>query len=156
MRAPRSTARSDLRALAACLAILAGPAAAGEVYRWVDADGKAHFSDTPPVRQKVEKIEIRPVMPSPPAATTQGRSWQQQVEESNLRRARQEKQEKADERNKQQAEQKCLAARRSLDALNRGRPLYRVDKNGERVYLEDDQRKAEAEAAQRRVEADCR
>lgn len=156
MRAPRSTARSDLRALAACLAILAGPALAGEVYRWVDEQGKAHFSDTPPVQRKAEKIEIRPVMPSSPAAATQGRSWQQQVEDSNLRRNQQEKREKAEEHDKQQAEQKCLAARRSLDILNRGRPLYRVDKSGERVYLEDDQRKAEAEAARRRIEADCR
>ncbi|MDP2809404.1 MAG: DUF4124 domain-containing protein [Rhodocyclaceae bacterium] len=156
MRAPRFTARSDLRALAACLAIFAGPAAAGEVYRWVDEQGKTHFSDTPPIQRKAEKIEIRPVMPSSPAAATQGRGWQQQIEESNLRRNQQEKQEKAAEHGKQQAEQKCLAARRSLDTLNRGRPLYRVDKNGERVYIEDDQRQIEISAARRTVDTECR
>ncbi|HEX6827871.1 MAG TPA: glutaredoxin family protein [Burkholderiales bacterium] len=30
------------------LALLALPAAAGTMYRWVDADGKVHYADTPP------------------------------------------------------------------------------------------------------------
>lgn len=144
-------------ALAALLtALIACPAAAGEVYRWVDGDGKVHFSDTPPLQRKAEKVDIRPVMPSDPAAASRGKSWQQQVEESNLRRHRQEKQENAEERGRRQAEQRCIAARRSLDTLNRGRPIYRVDKSGERVYLEDDQREVELASARRRVDAECR
>ena len=33
--------------------------AQAEIYKWVDADGKTHFSDTPPVQKQVEKVTIR-------------------------------------------------------------------------------------------------
>ncbi|HEX6829572.1 MAG TPA: glutaredoxin family protein [Burkholderiales bacterium] len=36
------------RLLLIALALLALPAAAGSLYRWVDADGKVHYTDTPP------------------------------------------------------------------------------------------------------------
>jgi glutaredoxin len=41
--------QSRLIPIACCLALLAGAASAQtNVYRWVDKDGKVHFSDTPP------------------------------------------------------------------------------------------------------------
>ena len=30
-----------------------------EIYKWVDDNGKAHFTDRPPVNQQVEEIEVK-------------------------------------------------------------------------------------------------
>jgi hypothetical protein len=42
---------------ALCAAVMAAPAFADEVYRWVDEDGVVHYSDTP--RDGAEKVEVR-------------------------------------------------------------------------------------------------
>lgn len=44
----RSARPAVAAALAWVSAIVADPAAAGEIYRWVDADGGVHYSDTKP------------------------------------------------------------------------------------------------------------
>lgn len=54
----------------ACLIVLAasiGPAAAEKVYRWVDAQGKVHYSDQP--RGNAQPVEVKPGSgPGNPAA----------------------------------------------------------------------------------------
>ncbi|MFT4174925.1 MAG: DUF4124 domain-containing protein [Rhodocyclaceae bacterium] len=44
------------------------PAAAGEVYKWVDADGGIHYGDAPPANTKTQRVEDRiTVVPARPA-----------------------------------------------------------------------------------------
>jgi hypothetical protein len=49
----------------ACLAIMSSGVQAGELFRWVDADGKVHYSDTPPkdaakVERKILSSDVSP------------------------------------------------------------------------------------------------
>lgn len=46
------------------LAILALPAAAGTLYRWVDADGKVHYTDKPPPAS-VKDVKQQPMRAQP-------------------------------------------------------------------------------------------
>jgi len=54
--------------LVAAVVLLAVPAAAGEIYRWVDEQGRAHFGDRPaqgpaPTKVEVEKkgrVQVQP------------------------------------------------------------------------------------------------
>lgn len=56
----------SLTALALCLAAL--PATA-QMYKWVDAQGKAHYSDQPPpAAAKAQKYDTEPARPAAPAA----------------------------------------------------------------------------------------
>lgn len=49
-----------------CCSLLAAPALA-DVYRWVDADGKVHYSDTPPpAQQPTERLEVETDRPRVP------------------------------------------------------------------------------------------
>lgn len=49
-----------MRALLALLAILAAPpSAAGDVYKWTDAEGRVHFGDRPPAEAVTEEVKIR-------------------------------------------------------------------------------------------------
>lgn len=59
-----NTMKSGLLLL--CFALLAAPALA-DVYRWVDADGKVHYSDTPPpAHQPAERLKVESDRPRPP------------------------------------------------------------------------------------------
>lgn len=41
-----------------CLAMLAAPAIAG-VYKWTDAQGRIHYSDTPPAEAKTTRLKLQ-------------------------------------------------------------------------------------------------
>jgi hypothetical protein len=56
-----------LRALLLALALLGQPAAAADIYRWVDEDGKVHISDVVPekYRASAKRIDTGPSEVSP-------------------------------------------------------------------------------------------
>jgi hypothetical protein len=135
--------------------LIVAPAAAEGVYKWVDAEGRTHFGSRPPVGQKTEAISSRSAAPD--AAPAQGnRSWQEQLDLSNQRRQQARDKEQAAAKSDQDNQQRCLAARSALDTLDRERPIYRVNSQGEREYMEDGQRQAVREAATQRVATYCR
>jgi hypothetical protein len=137
------------------IALLAGIASAEGVYKWVDAQGRTHFGSAPPPGQKTEKLNSQTATPA--AAPTQGgRSWQEQLELSNQRRQQAREAEQAGAKAEQENQQRCLAARRSLDSLQGGGARYRVNEQGERDYLDDNQRQAALDAASQRVATYCR
>lgn len=47
------------------LAVLAFSATAADIYKWVDADGKVHYSNTPPPDVKGKKVKVED--PAPPS-----------------------------------------------------------------------------------------
>ena len=55
------------RALLLALALIATAAPAGDLYRWVDAEGRVHYTDSPPPGIKVEKLGIRSQATDPAA-----------------------------------------------------------------------------------------
>ncbi len=46
------------RLLILCLLSVSFPLNA-EIYKWIDKNGKAHFTDTPPANQQVEEVEVK-------------------------------------------------------------------------------------------------
>lgn len=137
------------------LALLAGPAGAEGVYKWVDAQGRTHFGSAPPPGQKTERLNSQTATPE--AAPAQGnRSWQEQLDLSNQRRQQAREKEQASAKSEQENQQRCLAARRLLDSLQGGGARYRVNDQGERDYLDDNQRQAALDSASQRVATYCR
>jgi hypothetical protein len=136
--------------------LLAGTVWAGNgVYKWVDAEGRTHFGSQPPPGGKAQKLDIRPSVPAPvdpPAAA----SWQDQLRRSGELRHQQQQEAAEQAKKARAAEQECQAARRALDLLGRERPVYRTNAQGEREYMEDDQRQAAMDAARQRAETACR
>ncbi len=134
------------------------PLAAGAqgLYKWVDEKGVVHYSDTPPVGKPGQKLNIAPPPPLDSQAPQRSRSWQEQLQDSNERRHQEEKQQMEARQKAREAEQKCLRARSALDSLQRDRPLYRVDQQGERVFMEDAERRRLAESWQQQADAHCK
>jgi hypothetical protein len=40
--------------------VLSAPAAAGDIYKWADEQGRVHFGDKPPVAATVTQVEVKP------------------------------------------------------------------------------------------------
>lgn len=68
-----------LASLCICSMILAAAPATAEIYRWVDDDGKVHFSQTPPPDQAASKVKPPPgtSRSASPAANSGGQDFLQ-------------------------------------------------------------------------------
>lgn len=150
--------------LALLFSLFAGLALAGTMYKWVDDQGTTHYTDTPPPDRKAQEIQTEPSAPAtgPGGAQPAPDNWQEEERQFQRRRAiRKEQQwqeEQAAARAKQQAvarKQSCLLARQNLHALQQGRPVYHIDENGRRTYLDDPARAAAIEQARKDIERYC-
>lgn len=133
---------------------LATVAQAG-VTRWVDADGKVHYSDQPPPSTaKSQKILDLKNNPASPQAAPDSKVGEKSLAEKDLesRKRKVQAEETAAKQAKDQEEAKnkkanCEQARNQLQALQEGQRMSKFDEKGERVFLEDNERaKAIAEA----------
>ena len=56
-----------IKALPFCLSLFISLPAQAEIYRWTDANGSIHFSDTPPVLDEHHRVQVRPPTTMPMA-----------------------------------------------------------------------------------------
>ncbi len=136
-----------------CLVVL--PAHA-QVYKWVDANGKTQYSDSPPAgAAKAAVVKGAPAAADKPAQT----DWQEKDREFRSRKIKQEdatrKEEEETQKLAQEKSKACLSAREQIDDLGRGVPLYKVNAKGERVYMEDAERPGLLKAARQSVTDNC-
>lgn len=154
--------------LALCVAL---PASA-QMYKWVDANGKVHYSDTPPPGNvKSKTLREVPDAPSPPAAGVAkedakkdaGKAGPQTTAEQE-QAFRKRKAEEAKAQEKQAEEEKiardraenCKRAKAAAANLELGGRQLRVDEKGERVYLTDAQIAQETAKAKQEAAAACK
>jgi hypothetical protein len=110
-----------------------------ELYRWVDEHGQTHFADQPQHSQPHE-IAVRP---SPAAAQDPGRRMDKtrrllnafQVERQQEREAKAKRQEEIEKRRRS-----CIQATDNLRQYRESGNIYRLDENGNRVYLSESER----------------
>jgi hypothetical protein len=164
-------------ALALCVAL---PASA-QMYKWVDSNGKVHYSDKPPPGNvKTETLREAPRPASAPAATeakgeakkdaAKGetkadapkagpRTPAEQEQAFRKRQAEaakaQEEAAKKDAEARQRAEN-CRRAKAALASLELGGRQTRIDEKGERVYLSDQQVSQETAKARQDAAEVCK
>jgi hypothetical protein len=81
LRAVARAARASFpAALLALPLLLAAPAAQAQVYKWIDADGKTQFSDSPPpeAKQRAKPLTLKGTDTSPAAREEAARRAQQE------------------------------------------------------------------------------
>jgi len=138
------------------LAAMAGAPAAA-VFRWVDADGQVHYSDTP-VRD-AERIEIE----SRPTDPERVRAREEQAAalraERQLRASQQTEDAAAQasdaERVAAERAANCASARQRLANYETAHRLYRPLADGEREYLSDEELDTARAEARLSVEEWC-
>ncbi len=144
------------------LLLIFSVAANGQVYKWVDADGKTQYTDQPPpsgAAKDKSELNIRPA-PSTSNNNRQADSTGAVDEDkkpsfSERRTARKEAKAKK-KRAAEELNQKCIQAQGQLK-MYRDTPRLRVpDGNGGVVYVDDNVREQHIKEAQKNIAANCK
>ena len=146
--------------LALCL-LLTSFSSHAALHKWVDSEGKVHYSDTaapPDVKsQKLrETAPVQPITSDSPAMTP--KTYVER--EADRKRAQKEKSEVEQKAAQQQEEasnkqKNCEAARSNLIALERSPRLVTYDAQGEATYLDDNARQQRIEEANKAISSYC-
>ena len=150
------------------LLILSSAPAVADLSKWVDENGKVHYSDQPPpANVKAKTLRSTPGTPpltsasgvaassAPPAVKTIAER------EAELKKAQKAKKEAADKAAQEQARKdtenaNCAAAQQSLRTLQDGMRMVEIDANGERSYISDEQRQQRIAKAQQDISTLCK
>ena len=164
---------SGLKKIIIALTLSLCASAAMAQYVWLNEKGVKQYSDQPPpasvpsskilkapggVPRSDAPVSDAPAADSDAAKKAAPQSLADKNAEFQKRRAEQaEKDKKADDQAKQDAAKKtnCERARNYQQALNSGQRVSRMNKNGEREYLSDEER-AKEEGEAKRALADCK
>lgn len=148
--------------LAVATFLLSMGSAHAEIYRWKDAQGNLHVSDTPP--PGVKNVTSRPLSSvqrstSSASATAAPKSLAEQDQE--FRKRRQEAADKAEKDAKeaqqaQQAKENCAQAKAQLRSLEDGVRMGTVDAQGNRVIMDDAARAKATERTRQSVKDWCK
>ena len=126
--------------------------AVADIYRWTDAHGKVHFSETPP--PGAQRVEVKPQVVERDAATREReertrRFYDARRDESAAAQARAAQQQA-------QLDQQCATWRHELESISQGGRYFSQNSSGERSYYSDAQVDAARRALSARLAEGCR
>lgn len=149
----------DARKLLALSLVLACTAAmADQVYRWVDKDGKVHYSQTPPVNASTSVQPVQVNAPPPdPAGLQSAQLLQKQQADRNQKAADAAKAAEQDAAQAAQKKQQCDDLRSRLLTLQNSGRATTIDAQGNVTYLDDDARAKQIQELQSQIkDAGCK
>jgi hypothetical protein len=144
--------------------------ASAQMYRWVDEDGRVHYTSTPPPPGvKARTLRAPSAAPAPAADDAAKDAGAKDARKVPLTPAEQEQEFRKRQLEAQKAREKealaakdaeakqenCARARETLRTFESGQRISRTNAQGERYYLDDDARAGEAEAARGAVQDWC-
>jgi hypothetical protein len=146
--------------LALLLAGMALGANAGQVYKWVDASGKVHYTDQPGPGDGGKQVNVD--VSSAPSVVGDKPAPQSLAEKERDARKRKAGEDEAKVKKEKEAADKkareynCARARESLRTLELGGRLTRYDEAGELVVMDDAARQQSTVEAQKSIDAWCK
>ena len=163
LRPGLASRQRSLVALLTALAVVLGLSTsvmAKNVYKWVDENGKIHYSDSPPTEVDSEKIRVEEENAAA-AAEARARAERQRrlLESYELdRKDRQAtKAKKSDElAQRKQHDAQCANAKRTLQKYKDANYLYKKDSEGERKILSDGLRRQAQEKLSQAIAQNCK
>lgn len=136
----RISRRLAVFALGLALISLAQQGSSAGVYRWVDDQGKVHYGDRPPSKDKATPIELESA-PAPAPDDHERKAKTQRLLDAMESERNREKEQAAQARAvKARRERNCEVARRHVTLYQRANKISRVGADGERTYLSDEER----------------
>lgn len=141
------------RMILACsvLLTLSTGATAGQIYKWVDAQGNVHFGSQPPEGQEASTVNPNVSQPKPAP-------MQKPVEAENQGQLEQEKIDqkiKSDIAKREAERQKfCETVRTNLSQMQNN-PRIRIEENGVSRRLTEEERQARMAESKKAIEENC-
>lgn len=135
---------------------LSGSSASAEVYKWTDANGQMHFGDRPP-SSGAETVPVPESADAPAAVTPQERLEKQRKLLNAFEEERRQKRDAAEQARKDREERirKCNNLRDDLRNQENAGRVYRLDKNGNRVFMNAEERAASTAELRKQVAYWC-
>lgn len=153
------------RTLLGFSSLLLAFAAHAQIYEYKDASGRTVYSDQPPpatvTKSRTVAKEAAKDAEAPGSAKADTQPKSAADRELEFRKRQKERQEAAAKAEKEAADkaarkEDCERAKRTLQVLESGERVAVRDDKGERAFLDDNQRAAEAERARKAVAELCR
>lgn len=152
--------------LVICIMAIAG-VSLGAIYKWVDEEGRIHYSDEPTEKHKTKEVEVEQG-PSP-EEIDKARERAEKLKQRSLEEPAKEAVDQSGNENRLAQEQYCLEARQQLAVLQEMHlPVYRDEQGkfrakwqydtyqGKREYLDDAMRASAIDQAREKVAANCK
>jgi len=170
---PKPMQKTALPLVACLLAFAAAGAQAQSLWKWRDASGQLHISDTPPPSTTPAKDilstphgltgapALSPKVDAPAAPASAGdTALDKKKKEVDAQKAQQAAKDKADHdaaiaKNDAARKDNCTRAQSNLQALQTGQRMARFNEKGEREVLDDSARAAEVKHVQDVISANC-
>ena len=144
--------------LAALSIVLSSSVLADSIYKWTDDDGNVHYGDRPSGQPSEERLQITYARTDASAVQRRVQSHRESTASREEARSEAAAAEIAAAEERAEAEErmaKCEQTRAQLKQMLEARRVYREDENGERVYLDDQQRADARTRAEDLIEEHC-
>ena len=127
----------------------------GALNKWVDADGKVHYSDEPPPANVKAQTLATPSAISGVAA--QKSVAEREADRKKSLKAKEEAEQKAAQQQENElAKQKnCEAAKANMRAYENSAPIATYNEKGERVIMDDSARQKNIEEGNKQINLYC-
>lgn len=130
------------------------------VYKWIDQDGNIHYGDNPVTSQPSVEVRIDDSATVPYFGGDEQMSREEKRERL-LQSMAEDRLEKAEQREKQKAlkqenRAKCNRYRDQMRHYERASALYKLNENGERVYMSNSDRARATRDLQVKIKKYCR
>ncbi len=150
--------RHLLVGFAALAIIVSSGVYADEIYKWTDKDGNVHYEDRPSGEPTEERLQFSYNRTNRDAVTQRVQAHRESTTARKDARAEAKdgKLSAAEERAAAKEKQaRCQNYRSKMEGMLSSRRLYREDKNGERVYLDDVQKAEARQKAEDLIKENC-
>ena len=140
-----------------CIYILLAGTAQAAIYKWVDANGDVHYSQTPPP----PGVAGETLQPPPPDVDTETATKQLNEQERQLEELRKQRDEQADKESQAAAElalqqKNCQMAKDRLASYERRPNINFVQEDGSRVRATEEERQAEIKKSEDMIQEFCK
>ncbi|MEL6870882.1 MAG: DUF4124 domain-containing protein [Pseudomonadota bacterium] len=125
-----------------------------QIYKWVDEDGVVHYADQPQSKDAVTS-DIQPSRTNAANVSARLNATAKLGEEQASRRGGEEEPEVPDETDELVRQASCAAARKKMNQFTQARRLYKLDEDGAKAYLTEDETLAARAEVQAKITEFC-
>lgn len=149
--------KKTLTCLALAGLVLSAPAMAAKYYKWTDARGVTHYSETPPPPEAVSSGEVRVQtnLPSDSESAVERLEKQRAETLKNMNAPAAGAPAATPKVDKSQYAERCKQLRANLQTMQNSGRVKEQDEKGETRVLTDDEKKQRMDDAERQIKAFC-
>jgi len=150
---------TDMKKIMLLLCLVSPIAAQAGVYKWVDENGKVHYGDSPQASQPTVEMNVDETTTEP--SFSEDVLSREEKRERLLQSMEEDRIEKQEQRDKQIAEneknrQRCNQYRDRMRHYERANGLYKLDRDGNRVYMSESERASATKSLRAKINKYCR